>query len=124
MTALDEAIAAHAAHGAGACADPLTDSLVEQCARFSDLPASVHLRPGWEHEVPEPRVHRGLAALVFVATLLVCWLLSGCGGGDEPCRSDFAGPATPEVQALPLCPDDGQGRVTPPNCTTHPERCR
>lgn len=127
MSALDEAIAAHAAHGAGACADPLTDSFTEQFstapARFADLPPSVYVRPGWENEVAEPRVPRTLAALVLAVTLLVCALLGGCGGGDEPCRDDFVGPPAPGTEAWPLCPDDGRGRITPPNCTTHPELC-
>jgi hypothetical protein len=127
MSALDEAIAAHAAHGAGACADPLTDSFTEQFstapARFSDLPAGVYVRPGWEHEVAEPRVHRGLAALVLATTLLVCALLGGCGGGDEPCREDFVGPPAPGFEDLPVCEDPGRARIPSPACVADPRRC-
>lgn len=127
MSALDDAIAAHAAHGAGACADPLTDSLTEQCkpfpARFSDLPAGIYVRPGWENEVPEPPVHRGLAALVFLVTLLVCALLGGCGGSDEPCRDDFTGPPAPGFEDLPLCEDPARARPPSAACLADPRRC-
>jgi hypothetical protein len=100
MSALDDAIAHHMAHGAGACADPLTDSMAEQCTQ------PVLLRPGWENEVPEPPVHKGWALSVLLATIFVCWLLSGCGGGD-------------------LLPDEEDlKRIVPHACATNPEVCR
>jgi hypothetical protein len=100
MSALDDAIASQLAHGAGACADPLTDSLFEQCTQ------PVPLRPGWEHEPAEPPVPWFWMALVVVLTLAASAALAGCGGGD-------------------LLPDDDDAqRIDPPACTTHPERCR
>jgi hypothetical protein len=117
MSALDDAIAAHAAHSAGACTDPLTDSLAEQC-----LPG-VPMRAGWEHEVPVPPLHKGWAISVVLVTILVCWLLSGCGGGDEPCRDDFTGPPAPGFEDLPLCEDPGRARVPTPACLADPRRC-
>jgi hypothetical protein len=100
MSALDDAIATHMAHGAGACADPLTDSLADQCTQPAPL------RPGWENEPAEPPIHWGWLATVVVLTVLVQALLAGCGGGDLP-------------------PDeDDSKRIAPPACATNPEVCR
>lgn len=121
MSPLDHAIATHLAHGAGACADPLTDSLAEQCTQPAALPV---LRAGWEHEPAEPPAPLGWMAAVAIVTVLLSAPLSGCGGGGEPCHDATAGPPAPGTETWPLCHDDGRARITPPNCTTHPELCR
>ena len=119
MSALDDAIATHMAHGAGACADPLTDSLAEQCTQ------PVPLRPGWENEVPEPPVHKGWALTIVLLTIVVSWLLSGCGGGGEepPCRPDFTGPPAPGLENMPVCEDPASSRIPTPACQADPRRC-
>lgn len=103
MSTLDDAIATHLAHGAGACTDPLTDCLAEQCT----APAPLHAtRPGWENEPAEPPLPWSGMALVVLLTLLLCALLSACGGND-------------------LWPaDDDDKRIGPPDCKNHPEQCR
>jgi len=67
MSALDDAIATHMAHPAGAGADCLTDSL---CDDQRTAPAPLHIRDGWEHEpveVPHPWL---LYLLAFFAGLI------------------------------------------------------
>jgi hypothetical protein len=58
MSALDDAIAAQLVHGAGAGADPLTDSLCDQAhTQPAELDGAPPLRAGWENEpiyVPMP----------------------------------------------------------------------
>lgn len=127
MSALDDAIAAHAAHAAGACADPLTDSLAEQCTRPADLPPGVHLRPGWENEPAEPPIPwRWIWPLAALITA-VLGMLGGCGGGGDddeaPCRPDFVGPPAPGQEGLPICTADGRATIPPALCRSHPERC-
>lgn len=70
MSTLDDAILAHMAHGAGACADPLTDSLSEQTTQ-------PRLREGWENEPVDPPHAWGL---YFVA-VLVSIALAHCTRG-------------------------------------------
>lgn len=73
MSALDDAIAAELSHPAGACADPLTDSLASQ-AGAAQTPA---LRAGWEHEPIEVPVPWRLLALVVLLSALA-FSLAGC----------------------------------------------
>jgi hypothetical protein len=122
MSALDDAIAGHAAHPAMGGADPLSDSLVDQCTRPAVLPPLVPLRAGWENEPAEPPVPWLRMLAVVLLTVLVSWL-TACGGGGEDCRPDIVGPVTAEQQALPLCPADGRATPPLPPCTTNPERC-
>jgi hypothetical protein len=99
MSTLDDAILAHMTHGAGACADPLTDCMLDQV-----LPQHPALRPGWEDEPVNPPVHWRLLAAVAAATVLASALLSGCGGGSDE--------------------DDGQSSTQPVNCAATPETCK
>lgn len=70
-----------------------------------------------------PLTRVALRAAVLLMLLASLFWLAGCGGGDDPCRDNFVGPPAPGTEAWPLCPDDGRGRVSPPDCITHPERC-
>ena len=100
MTTLDDAILAHLTHGAGACADPLTDSLLDQL-----LPTQQpKLREGWQTEVIDPPIPWAFYGLVVACTVAVCSLLSGCGGGGE----DEAPTATTQ----------------PVDCKARPELCK
>jgi hypothetical protein len=101
MTTLDDAVAAHMAHGAGACADPLTDSLATQLQPHQP-PAK---RQGWEDEVIAPRIPWAFYGLVVVSTVLVCALVSGCGGGRE-------------------AHDDPTRTTQPVDCKATPELCK
>ena len=69
MSTLDDAIQAHMAHGAGACADPLTDCLGEQM--------QPRLREGWEDEPIDPPHAWRLYALAA----LVSFALAHCNRG-------------------------------------------
>jgi hypothetical protein len=70
MSTFDDAIATHCAHGAGACSDPLTDSLAEQTQQ-------PRLREGWEDEPIDPPHAWGLYALA----VLVSFALAHCTSG-------------------------------------------
>ena len=95
MSALDDAIQAHMTHGAGACADPLTDSLADQ--------AQPCLREGWAHEPIDPPIPWAFYAVVVAVTVALSALLTGCGGDTGP---------------------DDTSTTQPVNCITNPERCK
>lgn len=78
MSTLDDAIAAHMAHGAASGFDPLTDSLAEQ--QDMQTPA---LRAGWETEPTEVHFPRWLALAAITAGIVLSMLLTGCGGGGD-----------------------------------------
>lgn len=67
MSTLDDAIATHMAHAAGACADPLSDSLAEQQAQ------QPRLREGWEHEPADPPHSWGLYALAMLLSVALSY---------------------------------------------------
>lgn len=100
MSALDDAIARHATHGAASGFDPLTDSLGDQLGYG---PGPVHLREGWEHEPIEVRFPRWAVALCLGLAILGSIALSGCSTlGPQPAGFADAKPASPLVQAS--CP--------------------
>ena len=98
MSTLDDAIQAHMAHGAGACTDPLTDSLLDQLQPLQQPT----VRAGWEHEPIAPPIPWRLYSLLAAATVVVSALLSGCGGGGD---------------------DDTTSGTQPVDCKATPERC-
>jgi hypothetical protein len=94
MSALDDAIAAHAAHPAAAGFDPLSDSLAEQaCVQ------PYRLQPAWENEPIEVPLPWRLGALAVVVGALLSALL-GCS--SLPPGFEAAKEAPPHV--LASCP--------------------
>lgn len=102
MSALDDAIASHMTHGAGACADPLTDSLFDQMLPPPHPVAAT--RPGWENEPIAPPIPWRLYGLVAAGTVVLSALLSGCGGDSGP--------------------DDTTSSTQPVDCKARPELCK
>lgn len=72
MSTLDDAVQAHMAHGAGACADPLTDRLSEQM--------QPRLREGWENEPVDPPHNWFLYAVVLLVTVALSHCTRGLSG--------------------------------------------
>lgn len=79
MSALDEAIAAHAAHPAASGFDPLSDSLADQLC-----PQPIALRAGWENEPIEVPIPRLLGIAAFLLGLFSFLLLGGCASTLPP----------------------------------------
>lgn len=83
MSALDDAIAAHLAHPAGGCGDPLSEALLEQAQGVIGHAPVAHgpvvLREGWEDEPVRVPHLWWFYLLCFVAGCL----LSGCGGSFD-----------------------------------------
>ena len=69
MSTLDDAVQAHMAHGAGACADPLTDSLAEQ--------TQPRRREGWENEPIDPPHAWGWYAAAALASIALAHCTRG-----------------------------------------------
>jgi hypothetical protein len=101
MSTLDDAILAHMTHGAGAGADPLTDSLVDQAQLQQPRP----VRANWERETIAPPIPWAFYGLVVACTVAVSALLSGCGGDSGP-------------------DEDTTSTTQPVNCVATPEKCK
>ena len=99
MSTLDDAILAHMTHGAGACADPLTDSLFDQLLP----PPQPAARSDWADEPVATPIPWRLYSLLAAATVVVSALLSGCGGGGD---------------------DDTTSGIQPVDCKATPELCK
>jgi len=72
MSTLDDAVLAHMAHGAGACTDPLTDSMVEQ--------TQPRLREGWENEPADPPHNWGVYAIAALCSFALAHCTRGWSG--------------------------------------------
>ena len=77
MSALDDAIAAHAAHPAAAGFDPLSDSLWGQLTTQDGAAAPLRLREGWETEPIEVPLPWRLGAMAVVLGAVLSALM-GC----------------------------------------------
>lgn len=99
MSALDDAIAAHAAHPAGSGFDPLSDSLADQAC--PPTAAGPQLRAGWENEPIEVPIPWRLALVAFLIGLLG-FGLGGCSSMRMPPGFEFEEAAAPRV--LAACP--------------------
>lgn len=96
MSALDDAIATHAAHPAASGFDPLSDSLAEQ-ATAQPIP----LRAGWENEPIEVPIPRLLGLAAFLLGLFSFLLVGGCASRMPP---GFEAEEPAPARVLASCP--------------------